>query len=241
MRVWRKGENKPVKSFFAVVLLLLLCIFVSSPVLADNDFTVYYHGDRDSMKIAITVDDLYEPINLRNILDLCLEYDVHVTFFTLGIVIKPENAALWQRVVDEGHEIGNHTYGHLNIEKLTAEQLDRQLALTQDALNAVLKEPYPMRLFRPPFGRFDHRGYGSVAKLGERGYPYLVMWSLSLADVQRTFTSVKGGSILLLHTNWQDVNLLRDLIPWLLETGFEPVTVSELLQLPPAEQATPGA
>jgi hypothetical protein len=94
-----------------------------------------------------------------------------------------------------------------------------------------------MRLFRPPFGRYDHSGYGSVEKLGAQGYPYLILWSVSLDDVLRTYTSVTGGSILLFHTNWQDVQCLEELIPWLLNAGFEPVTISELLNLPPAEQA----
>ena len=227
------------KSLVAGLLLLLYMTLIPAVSLAEKDFEVYYQGDPDSMKVAITVDDLYEPINLRNILDVCLEYDVHITFFTLGIVIHPENAALWQRIVDEGHEIGNHTYGHLNIENLTVEQLDRQLTIAQDALNAVLREPYPLRLFRPPYGRFDHRGYGSVSNLGARGYPYLIMWSLGLTDLQRTFKCIHGGSILLLHTNWQDVNFLRELIPWLLDHGYEMATVSELLNLPPAERDAP--
>jgi len=218
-------------------VLLFLCIILALPeVLAGAGFTAYYAGDPDTMKIAITVDDLFEPVNLERILDLCLEYDIHVTFFTLGIVIKPEYAALWQRIVDEGHEIGNHTYGHLNITDMTFEQLKHQITITEDALNAVLREPYTMRLFRPPYGRYDHRGYGSVERLGELGYPYLIMWSVDLDDVQRTYKSVKGGSIILFHTNWQDVKCLEETLPKLLDAGFEPVTVSELLNLPPAAQ-----
>jgi len=213
--------------------LLCFCILlIHAPAGAIRDFTTYYEGDRNSMKIAITVDDLYEPVNLKNILDLCLAYDIHVTFFTLGIAIKQENADLWQRIVDEGHEIGNHTYGHLNIEKLTREQLGYQLSITQEALNAVLREPYPMKLFRPPFGRYDRHAYGSVDRLGEQGYPYLIMWSVGLEDMQCKFTCIRGGSIILLHTNWQDVNCLQELIPWLLDAGFAPVTVSDLLNLP---------
>lgn len=228
------------KRMIAALFLLVFGFALPAAGLADRDFTVYYHGDPDSMKVAITVDDLYEPVNLRNILDLCLKYDVRVTFFTLGIVIKPENAALWQRIVDEGHEIGNHTYGHVRIIKLSADQLGRQLRLAQEALDSILREPYPMRLFRPPFGEFDHGGYGSVAKLGEQGYPYLIMWSVNLDEVQRSYTNVKGGSIVLFHTNWQDVQCMDELIPKLLADGYELVTVSELLELDPAADENTG-
>jgi peptidoglycan-N-acetylglucosamine deacetylase len=219
------------KRKIAVLFLIVFCFACPSAGLAEKDFTVYYSGDPDSMKVAITIDDLYEPVNLRNMLDICLKYGVHVTFFTLGIVIKSENAALWQRIVDEGHEIGNHTYGHLRITGMTSQQLEHQLTLTQDALNAVLREPYTMRLFRPPFGDFDHRGYGSVENLGALGYPYLILWSVTLDDVLRNDTCVKGGSIVLFHTNWQDVQCMDGLIPKLLDAGYELVTVSELLGL----------
>ncbi|MBN1777961.1 MAG: polysaccharide deacetylase family protein [Clostridiales bacterium] len=226
------------KPCLATFLLLLCIIHIPSTARADCNYTTYYHGDCNSMKIAITVDDLYEPVNLKRILDLCLKYDIRVTFFTLGIVIHPENAALWQRIVDEGHEIGNHTYGHLNITDMTDEQFKHQLTITQDALNAVLREPYTMRLFRPPYGRYNR--YGCVRKLKELGYPYMILWSVGLEDVQRTYKSVKGGSIILFHTNWQDVKCLEENLPKLLDAGFEPVTVSELLDLPPAMETKAG-
>jgi len=211
---------------------ILLCVFLLPvPAGAQRDLSVYYSGDPESNKIAITVDDLYEPINLRNMLDLCLKYDIHITFFTLGIVIKPEDAALWQRIEDEGHEIGNHTYGHVRITKLNSDQLGHQLRIMQEALDAVLREPYPMCLFRPPFGDFDHSGHGSLEKLGEQGYPHMVLWSAGLDDVLRNKRCVKGGSIVLFHTNWQDVQCMDELIPKLQGEGFELVTVSELLGL----------
>ena len=228
------------KRMIAVALLLVFAFAYPAQGLAVKDFTVYYSGDPDSMKVAITVDDLYEPINLRNMLDICQKYGVHITFFTLGIGIKPKNADLWQRIVDEGHEIGNHTYGHVNITKLTREQLARQLRLAQESLDAVLREPYPMHLFRPPGGAFDHRGYGSVDRLGELGYPYLILWSLGLDYVQKSFKNVKGGSIVLFHTNWQDVQCMDKLIPYLLDEGYELVTVSELLGLDPTPEGNVG-
>lgn len=228
------------KRMIALVLLFMFAFTYPVPGLAVKDFTVYYSGDPDSMQVAITVDDLYEPINLRNMLDICEKYGARATFFTLGIVIKPEHADLWQRIVDEGHEIGNHTYGHLNITKLTREQLARQLRLAQEALDAVLREPYPMRLFRPPYGAFDHRGYGSVDRLGEQGYPNLILWSLGLDYVQQSFKNVKGGSIVLFHTNWQDVQCMDMLIPYLQDAGYELVTVSELLDLEPAPEGNAG-
>ncbi len=223
------------------VLLLLLCVLLyPASSLAKAGFKSYREGDPNSNKIAITVDDLYGLDHLESILDLAKQYDIPITFFALGMMIKPENADLWQRIIDEGHEIGNHTYSHMLITKISCDQLERQLRRTQDALNAVLREPYTMHLFRPPFGEFDHRGFGSVSHLGALGYPYVILWSVDLATVEKNFSAVKNGSILLFHTNRKDVVFLEDLIPKILEAGFEPVTVTELLNLPPVEEETTG-
>lgn len=235
------GEDFVFRLWKPTVLLLALCVMLSPTAgLAKAGFTSYRKGDPGINKIAITVDDLYGLDHLESMLDLAREYEIPITFFALGMMIKPENAALWQRMVDEGHEIGNHTYSHLLITEISSDQLGRQLRRTQDALNAVLREPYPMHLFRPPFGAFDHSGFGSVAHLGAQGYPYVILWSVDLVTVEHTFEAVKNGSILLFHTNSKDVQVLKELIPKILEAGFEPVTVTELLQLPPVAEGTPG-
>ncbi len=222
---------------YRIPAALLLIGILLSPLngLAKGGFTSYFAGDPASPRIAITVDDLYGLDELETILDLCRTYDIHMTFFALGAVIKQENAALWQRVVDEGHEIGNHTYRHANVTKLSAYQLTRELTRTQDALNAVLREPCPLRLFRPPYGQYDRSGRASTQVLGSLGYPYVILWSVEETDADKAFEKTENGSILLFHTNHKGVRCLTELIPQLLEAGFEPVTVSELLGLPAPE------
>ncbi|MFH1879849.1 MAG: polysaccharide deacetylase family protein, partial [Bacillota bacterium] len=203
--------------------------------------TMYYEGNPESPKIAITVDDLYGLDHLESILDLCLQYHIHMTFFVLGAVIKEENAALWQRVIDEGHEIGNHTFSHSDITGISADKLERQLVGTQNALNSVLRKPYPMRLFRPPYGNIKRSKYSSSVVLDDLGYRYVIMWNVDSNDASTAYKKTKNGSILLFHTNRKDVRCLTKLIPQLLEKGFEPVTVSELLGLPPMELKTGDA
>lgn len=218
-------------------ILLLICMLLL-PVSgsAKAGFKSYYGGDPESNRIAITVDDLYGLDHLESILDLCREYQIHVTFFAIGAVIKPEDAALWQRIVDEGHEIGNHTYCHPNITKISDYRMERELIRTQNALNAVLEAPYTLRLFRPPFGKYDRTGRGSTKVLGEQGYPYVIMWIVDSTDPEEAFRLTENGSILIFHTNRADVRCLETLIPMLLDAGFEPVTISKLLDLPPMEE-----
>lgn len=217
-----------------IPVFLLLCILcLPAAGLADVGFHSYFEGDPDSPQIAITVDDLYNLDDLEAMLDLCQTYDINMTFFALGAVIKEEDAAIWQRIVDEGNEIGNHTYTHKTVTDMTEYQLQRQLTRTQDALNAVLKEPYTLTLFRPPYGKYDRTGRTSTAILGDMGYHYIIMWSVDTTDPDEALKLTENGSILLFHTNKKDVDCLTTLIPELLKAGFEPVTVSQLLGLVP--------
>jgi peptidoglycan-N-acetylglucosamine deacetylase len=224
------------KHRMTAILLVFLILLLPVSGMAKAGFKSYFEGDPESCKIAITMDDLYGLTNVEKTLDLCREYQIHMTFFALGCVIKEENAALWQRILDEGHEIGNHTYRHKNINDLTAYQLERELIRTQETLNAVLEEPYTMRLFRPPYGKYDRTGRGSTEVLGKLGYPYVIMWTVDSTNPKEAFTLTKNGSILIFHANNTDVRCLETLIPLLLDMGFEPVTVSELLDMPPMEQ-----
>ena len=61
------------------------------------------------------------------------------------------------------------------------------------------------------------------------------MWDVSYTDAQQAFEATENGSILLFHTNYEDLNCLKELIPMLLEAGYELVTVSDLLGLEPIE------
>lgn len=220
---------------------LLLCAALSFAAAGANaGFRSYFEGDAGAPKIAITVDDCYRLNHLESILDLCQTYGIRMTFFPVGAAILPEDAALWQRIVDEGHEIGNHTYGHPNITTLTEYQLERQLTRMQNALNAALREPYPLRLFRPPYGRYDRTTRGNMAALETLDYHAVIVWSVDHPDADDAFKETKNGSILLFHTNKKDVDCLTELIPRLLDAGFEPVTVSELLGLDAAESQDGG-
>ena len=214
------------------LLLVMLVVFTGAEnIVSSLGFTMYYQGDPETKQIAITVDDLYGLNHLEDILDLCQKYDIHMTFFALGSVIKEEDAALWQRIVDEGHEIGNHTYSHPNIIDISAESLERQLTRTQEALNAVLREPYPLKLFRPPYGKIKRSKYSSSVILKDLGYTSVILWSVDTTSSSTALRKTKNGGILLFHTNRADVRCLTSLLPKLLDKGFQPVTVSELLRL----------
>ena len=212
-----------------LVCLLLCFMLVTSTALAETGFTVR-HGDRESRKIAITVDDCYDTEQVLAAVELCKQYDVRMTFFVIGSALKFADTDVWQAVLDAGCEIGNHSWSHTDLTKLTAHQVKFQMLRTQQKVDEILGYHYPMQVLRPPQGKTN----GTVASaIAEIGYLSVARWDVSQTNAAQALKDTQNGSILLYHARAKDIRCLTTLIPALQEQGYECVTVSELLDLPP--------
>ena len=206
---------------------LLITIPVSGFAQEESAITVR-HGDRDRNQVAITVDDCYEISKVEAITELCQEYNITCTFFVIGSALKFQDAEVWKKVVEAGCEIGNHSWGHIDLRELNAHQIKFQMLRTQQKVDELLGYHYPMQVMRPPFGHTNNTVAKSVSVIG---YQAVVRWDVSQTDVSKAIRNVENGSILLYHARAKDVRCLEELIPALLENGYECVTVSELLEL----------
>lgn len=210
---------------------LLLCLMLVTPALAESGFTVR-HGNRERPRIAITIDDCYDTEQVMAAVALCRQYDVHMTFFVIGSALKFADTDVWQAVLDAGCEIGNHSWGHTDLTKLTAHQIKFQMLRTQQKIDEILGYHYPMQVLRPPYGRTN----GTVASaIAEIGYLSVARWDVSQTNASQAVKDTQNGSILLYHARAKDIRCLTTLIPALQAQGYECVTVSELLDLPPVE------
>ena len=213
------------------LLCLLMCLLAMngiSAALAESEFTVR-HGDRERPRIAITVDDCYDVKQIQAMVELCEEYDVHMTFFVIGKALKYADTDVWQAVLDAGCEIGNHSWEHTNLTRLNAHQIKFQMLRTQQKLDEILGYHYPMQVLRPPQGKTN----GTVASaIADVGYLSIARWDVSQTSAAQALKDTQNGSILLYHARAKDVRCLEALIPDLLAQGYECVTVSELLDLP---------
>ena len=216
---------------FAMALLLMMPLAAHG---VEKGYTVF-HGSWEESRVAVTVDDCYNAAHVQEILDLCGEYDVPVTFFVIGQALKERDGDMWREALDMGCEIGNHTWSHARLPDLNSRDIKRQLRKTQERLNKVLGFDYPMTLMRPPYGRLSSRA-GQISErwvveaIGEAGYVHAVRWDVSQTDPARAIRQVQNGSILLYHANARDVRCLRTLIPALQEAGYTLCTVSDLLE-----------
>ena len=225
----------------AVVLIVLLLVIhggtgsAETPAGLEN-FPVRY-GDRESKKIAITMDDANEREYVWKTVELCQQYGITMTFFPVGSNLHVEDRENWQKLLDAGCEIGNHTSFHESLPQKTDAEIVFSLLKFQQSLDETLGYHYEVRWLRPPYGNLLNAA-GSmfdVMQIVKRiGYSHAILWDVSeMHSAKAALEYTKNGSILLFHARKDDYVCLEELIPMLLEAGYEPVTVSGLFGYDP--------
>lgn len=222
-----------------VCLIAILCCCASFPVFAAHQTegtSVYTSHANDKQKIAITFDDGPHPRYTPIILDILAQYDAHATFFLIG-----ENAEkypeLLDRILREGHEIGNHTYLHANLQKTSSEKIKEQILYAERAILELTDQR--TKLLRPPGGLYDQHVCEAAHALDYE----VILWTIDTLDwshptvdeiVWKVETNVKSGDIILCHDfigggSTPTPDALKRILPELIAEGYEFVTVSELI------------
>jgi peptidoglycan/xylan/chitin deacetylase (PgdA/CDA1 family) len=196
--------------------------------------------------VALSVDDIFGTSgadNLSALLDIGKQKGVKFTFFPTGSALAGHLAAgrqdVWHRVLDEGHEIGNHTYTHANLTQLSDQQIRDELNRMKNQLDAVLgpSYPYTMRMMRPPGGAggFVNGGDSRIMNvIGPFGYS-MVMWTIDSNGVgdhaafrDKILANAGNGSIVLTHFTGFAAADFPALIDGLRARKLEPTNVSGL-------------
>ena len=220
-----------------VLFLAILFAAQGFSLRAKAQAKIYRSVQTDTMKIALTFDDGPHPRLTARILEILDRYQTRATFFMVGENIRnyPDTA---REVIRRGHEVGNHSFSHHRIPTLGKEAIEEEIEKCEDALEELCE--YRAHLFRPPQGAVNAYVEGCT----ERGDYTLVLWSLDTRDwecksreqiVDEVLSKVQPGDIILMHdyigVHSQTPEALEILLPKLLERGFEPTTVSDLLGL----------
>lgn len=185
--------------------------------------------DPNKPMIALTFDDGPTKRYTSAILDSLKEHNANATFFVLG-----SNAAnapeLLQRMILEGHEIGNHTFSHKQLTTLSKANIEEEIIATQETIHNITNR-YPA-IIRPPYGSRNENVMQSAQ--GKK----IVNWSIDTRDwkdrnadviVKRVLDTVKDGDIILMHDLYASTaQAVSILVPQLQEQGYQLVTVSEL-------------
>lgn len=139
-----------------------------------GDYNVNFIGP-DEKRIYLTFDEGYENGNTADILDILKEKNVKAVFFVTGHYCKT-NPELVQRMIDEGHIVGNHSMNHPNFTTITPEEMYEEVKELHDYVQENFD--YTMFLFRYPEGVFSEQ---SLAVLQDAGYQ-TSFWSYAYND-----------------------------------------------------------
>jgi peptidoglycan-N-acetylglucosamine deacetylase len=197
----------------------------------------------DGPYIAMTFDDGPKATLTPKLLDLLAAHHIKATFFVIGQNVA-EYPQIVQRAAREGHEIGNHSWSHPYLAKMSDDAVRRELRRTEDAIeNATGAKP---TLMRPPYGSITARQKRWIND--EFGYQ-IILWDVDPLDwkrpgpttvCNRIVKETRPGSIVLSHDiHPGTIDAMPATLNQLETKGFKFVTVSELIQMAKPETPKP--
>ncbi|MGE5543809.1 MAG: polysaccharide deacetylase family protein [Bacillota bacterium] len=186
--------------------------------------------------VALTFDDGPHPVFTPGALETLSSYDSFGTWFVLGSLAQ-NYPDLVTRIASAGHEIGAHSYDHVDLTQLSRSQVYSQLSHTKKLIEQQTGTFWPY--FRPTFRAYNNM---VLAVADSLGFLYNVLWSVDPRDynasanqvISRVLSAVKPGSIVILHeVTSSTTTALPVILRGLKDMGYAVVTLSRLLQASP--------
>lgn len=195
---------------------------------------VFYRGNKEKKEIALTFDDGPSPLWTSQVLEILKKHNIKATFFLLGKNVK-KYPDLVKRIYEEGHNIGAHTYSHLNILTCKKPRAIFEIEETHRQIKEITNyEPY---LFRPPYGAYQKKFYHYLKQYNYK----IILWTISAEDwngdgakkiQNRVLSQMRNGSIILFHDGGGNrsptIEVLNTIIEKTKNMGYNFVTIEEM-------------
>ena len=216
---------------FVAVLILMGILMKKKPedIPTDSPGVIKENMQEISPKVALTFDDGPHSVYTKMLLEGLKERGVKATFFVVGENI-PGNEELIRRMQKDGHLIGNHTYDHSDISKMSDEENCEELKKTNDLIREITGSE--ASYVRPPFGNWKDSMDCLVSMIS-------VKWTIDTMDwnsrnvseiVNKVLQKVQDGDIILMHDYYQtSVEAALQIVDKLKVQGYDFVTVEELI------------
>jgi peptidoglycan/xylan/chitin deacetylase (PgdA/CDA1 family) len=195
----------------------------------------YAQARVDQPYIAMTFDDGPSAENTPRLLEMLKQRNIKATFFLIGqnVVSNPD---LVRRILAEGHEIGNHSWTHPQLSKLSDDRVTAEITQTQDAIKDA--SGFTPTLLRPPYGAITPRQREWIEN---RFGLNIILWSVDPFDwkrpgasviTQRIVSQTRPGAIILSHDiHKQTVDAMPATLDALIAKGYKFATVSQLIAM----------
>jgi peptidoglycan-N-acetylglucosamine deacetylase len=228
--------------FLFGLLFTAFTLFFDQSILVRKD--TFWRAETSEKVVALTFDDGPSDIWTGIILDELKKNGIKATFFILGKQAE-QFPDLVRRVMEEGHEIGNHSYTHHTFAFQNRNFIETEIKWTEASINGA--SGITTRYFRPPKGWLFGREKEIIRGLGYR----VILWSLSSKDwaffraghiVKRIMRNIRPGAILLFHDGGgvigseggkrtETIKAIPLLVENLKSVGYRFVTIQELINL----------
>lgn len=225
----------------AIMVITLASVAISILTLGAFDICfglyikTYCKGKGNEKVLSLSFDDGPHPQFTADVLDLLKEHNIKAGFFLIGNRIEKE-PGLVQRMIAEGHMVGNHSYTHTNKYAFrSSKRLIEDLQQNEELISKLGGRK--VKLFRPPFGVTNPNIAAAARKLGYS----VIGWSIRSLDtlgrpaekvIRRVVSRFKPGGLILLHdTHEEIIPILKKLIEEASEQGYSFVSPDVLLKL----------
>lgn len=201
-----------------------------------KDFNACYVDNTDEKVIYLTFDAGYENGNTEPILDALKKHNAPAAFFLVGNYLET-SPDLVKRMADEGHIVGNHTYHHPDMSKIsTAQAFGQELSSLEEKYQEITGKPMS-RYYRPPQGKYSESNLKMANEMGYKTF----FWSLAYVDwyqdkqpsKEEAFNKLLGrihpGAVVLLHsTSSTNAAILDELLTKWEEMGYHFASLDQL-------------
>lgn len=201
-----------------------------------KQYNSYFAGSMDQKVIYLTFDAGYENGYTPAILDALKKHNVKATFFVVGNYIKT-SPDLIKRMVEEGHMVGNHTFTHPDMSKISdMEAFKKEITGLEEMYKETTGKDLP-KYYRPPQGKYSEKNLKMAQELGYK----TVFWSLAYVDWyvdkqpthEEAYNKLMGrihpGAVVLLHsTSKTNAEILDELLTKWENEGYTFGTLDQL-------------
>ncbi|ABI68379.1 polysaccharide deacetylase [Syntrophomonas wolfei subsp. wolfei str. Goettingen G311] len=189
--------------------------------------------------VALTFDDGPDPVNTPVVLDMLKKHQAQATFFVVGIRAEKQSDLL-QRMANEGHEIGNHSYSHADFNHKKKEFYQEEIRKTNALIERISGQK--SKLFRPPGGYLSY----DMVEVTQKEKVTIAYWTYqqdskdwqgnnSSQIAAHIIKNIKPGQIIILHDGYKNgletARAVDKLIPELKQQGYRFLTMSDLMLL----------
>ncbi len=222
-----------------ILTIIIVAIFTVSflpqktqTISGGKGYGAIYSGNKEKKDISLMFNVYENTQTVNKILNVLKEKGATATFF-VGGCWADDNAETLKRIINEGHELGNHGYFHKDHKNLSEAQNKREIQDNANIIKALTG--YNVTLFAPPSGSFSKTTLKVCYNLGYK----TIMWSKDTIDwrdnsetliISRATNNLSNGDLILMHPKTHTLNALPKIIDKIKEKGFNLVTVSKNIE-----------